>query len=334
MNKITIIVPCYNEEEVIEMFYPTVQGVVEKIPDCDFNYIFVNDGSRDSTLEKLRKIAAEHENVTYLSLSRNFGKESAMMAGIDYADGDAVIIMDADLQHPPETISEMVKYWREGYDDVCAKRTDRVGETWLKRTCANIFYAVMKKFSTSYEMQRDVGDFRLLDRRCIEALKLIRENQRFTKGLFTWVGYNKKEIPFEVQPRAAGQTTWNYVALFNLAMKGMTSFTTAPLRLMTFLGLTVSCGAIAYMIFVLSLALIYGDPVAGYPTLLTVMLFLGGTQLLALGIIGEYLAQIFHESKHRPIYLVSEMNGKKLIYHSQFPPTERNSDVQEGRNIS
>lgn len=328
MDKITIIVPCYNEEEVIEMFYPAVQNCVEKIPDCKFNYIFVNDGSRDSTLEKLRKISSEYENVTYLSLSRNFGKESAMMAGLDFADGDAVIIMDADLQHPPEKISEMIKWWREGYDDVCAKRVDRKGETWLKRNCANLFYAIMKKFSTSYEMQRNVGDFRLLDKRCIEALKLMRENQRFTKGLFTWVGYRKKEIPFEVQPRAAGTTTWNYFALFNLAMKGMTSFTTAPLRLMTLLGITVSTGAIIYMIFTLIMALIYGDPVAGYPTLMVVMLFLGGTQLLALGIIGEYLGQIFHESKHRPIYLVDEMNGKRMIYKTDFVPMERNAEIK------
>ena len=326
MDKITIIVPCYNEQEVIEMFYPAVQNVVENIPNCEFNYIFVNDGSKDSTLEKLRTIADKYKNVSYISLSRNFGKENAMMAGIDYAEGDAVIIMDADLQHPPESIIEMVKYWREGYDDVCAKRTDRAGETFLKRTCANIFYKIMKKFSTSYEMQRDVGDFRLLDKRCIEALKLLRENQRFTKGLFTWVGYRKKEIPFEVQPRAAGQTTWNYIALFNLAMKGMTSFTTAPLHLMTFLGITVSCLATLYMIFVLAMALIYGDPVAGYPTLMTVMLFLGGVQLLALGIIGEYLSQIFHETKHRPIYLVDEIDNKKMIYKPQFVAIERNTD--------
>ena len=324
MDKITIIVPCYNEQEVIEMFYPAVQAEVEKIPDTEFNYIFVNDGSRDLTLEKLREISAKYDNVTYLSLSRNFGKENAMMAGIDFSDGDAVIIMDADLQHPPKKISEMVEWWRKGYDDVCGKRVDRAGETWLKRSCANLFYAVMKKFSTSYEMQRDVGDFRLLDRRCIEALKLMRENQRFTKGLFTWVGYNKKEIPFEVQPRAAGTTTWNYLALFNLAMKGMTSFTTAPLRLMTFLGISVSSIATLYMIFTLIMAMIYGDPVAGYPTLMTVILFLGGTQLLALGIIGEYLGQIFHESKKRPIYLVGEVNGKRMIYTSENVPTERN----------
>ncbi len=325
MDKITIIVPCYNEEEVIELFYPTVQEHVAKIDDCRFDYIFVNDGSRDRTLDKLRALSAAHDDATYISLSRNFGKESAMMAGIDYAEGDAVIIMDADLQHPPSCIAEMIKWWRAGYDDVCGKRVDRSGETWLKRSCANLFYAVMKKFSTSYEMQRDVGDFRLLDRRCIEALKLMRENQRFTKGLFTWVGYRKKEIPFEVQPRAAGTTTWNFFALFNLAMKGMTSFTTAPLRLMTFLGVMISFGAMAYMLFVLTMALLYGDPVAGYPTLMTVMLFLGGIQILSLGIIGEYLGQIFHETKRRPIYLVDEIDGKRMIYKPQLQPIERNT---------
>ena len=329
MDKITIIVPCYNEEEVIDLFYPAVQKHVATITDCTFNYLFVNDGSRDGTLLKLRELAEKYDNVNYLSLSRNFGKESAMMAGIDYADGDAVIIMDADLQHPPESISEMIKYWREGYDDVCGKRVDRAGETFLKRNLANLFYAIMKRFSTSYEMQRDVGDFRLLDKRCIEALRLMRENQRFTKGLFTWVGFHKKEIPFEVKPRAAGTTTWNFLSLFNLAMKGMTSFTTAPLRMMTFLGIMVSCGAIAYMMFVLMMALIYGDPVAGYPTLMTVLLFLGGTQLLALGIIGEYIAQIFYESKRRPIYLIDEINGTRMVYESVLRPAERNTKLRK-----
>lgn len=325
MDKVTVVVPCYNEEEVVDMFYPEVQKHLQKIPDCQFEYLFINDGSRDGTLEKLRALAKKYDAVNYLSLSRNFGKESAMMAGIDYAEGDAVIIMDADLQHPPETVAEMIKLWREGYDDVCGKRVDRAGESFLKRTFANFFYLLMKQFSTSYEMQRDVGDFRLLDRRCVEALKLMRENQRFTKGLFTWVGYRKKEIPFEVRPRAAGTTTWNFFALFNLAMKGMTSFTTAPLRLMTFLGMTISCLAMAYMIFIFVMALIYGDPVAGYPTLITVLLFLGGTQLLALGIIGEYIGQIFYESKRRPIYLVDEMNGTRMIYESVLRPAERNT---------
>ena len=325
MDKITIIVPCYNEEEVIDLFYPEVQRHLKNIPNCEFNFLFVNDGSRDATLEKLRGLAEKYSDVSYLSLSRNFGKEAAMMAGLDFADGDAVIIMDADLQHPPEKIFEMIKFWREGYDDVCGKRIDRAGESFIKRTFANLFYAIMKKFSTSYEMQRNVGDFRLLDKRCIEALKLLRENQRFTKGLFTWVGFRKKEFLFEVKPRAAGMTTWNFLSLFNLAMKGMTSFTTAPLRIMTFLGIMVSFGALAYMVFVLIMALIYGDPVAGYPTLMTVMLFLGGIQILSLGIIGEYIGQIFYESKRRPIYLVDEMNGKRMIYESVLRPLESNT---------
>ena len=325
MDKITIIVPCYNEEEVIDLFYPEVQRHLKNIPNCEFNFLFVNDGSRDATLDKLRGLAEKYSDVSYLSLSRNFGKEAAMMAGLDFADGDAVIIMDADLQHPPEKIFEMIKFWREGYDDVCGKRIDRVGESFIKRTFANLFYAIMKKFSTSYEMQRNVGDFRLLDKRCIEALKLLRENQRFTKGLFTWVGFRKKEFLFEVKPRAAGMTTWNFLSLFNLAMKGMTSFTTAPLRIMTFLGIIVSFGALAYMVFVLIMALIYGDPVAGYPTLMTVMLFLGGIQILSLGIIGEYIGQIFYESKRRPIYLVDEMNGKRMIYESVLRPLESNT---------
>ena len=325
MDKITIIVPCYNEEEVINLFYPEVQRHLKNIPNCEFNFLFVNDGSRDATLDKLRGLAEKYSDVSYLSLSRNFGKEAAMMAGLDFADGDAVIIMDADLQHPPEKIFEMIKFWREGYDDVCGKRIDRAGESFIKRTFANLFYAIMKKFSTSYEMQRNVGDFRLLDKRCIEALKLLRENQRFTKGLFTWVGFRKKEFLFEVKPRAAGMTTWNFLSLFNLAMKGMTSFTTAPLRIMTFLGIMVSFGALAYMVFVLIMALIYGDPVAGYPTLMTVMLFLGGIQILSLGIIGEYIGQIFYESKRRPIYLVDEMNGKRMIYESVLRPLESNT---------
>ena len=330
MNKITIIVPCYNEEEVIDLFYPEVQRHLKNIPNCEFNYIFVNDGSRDKTLDKLRELAEKYSDVGYLSLSRNFGKEAAMMAGLDYAEGDAVIIMDADLQHPPEKISEMIKFWREGYDDVCGKRIDRAGESFVKRTFANLFYAIMKKFSTSYEMQRDVGDFRLLDRRCIEALKLMRENQRFTKGLFTWVGFHKKEIPFEVRPRAAGTTTWNFLSLFNLKESSTSLIPTdvliiLPLRMMTFLGMLVSFGAIAYMIFVLIMSLIYGDPVAGYPTMMTVMLFLGGMQLLALGIIGEYVGQIFYESKRRPIYLIDEMNGQRMIYENILRPIESNT---------
>lgn len=234
-----------------------------------------------------------------------------MMAGLDFADGDAVLIMDADLQHPPALIPAMVAAWRAGYDDVCGKRTDRKDETFLKRTMANFFYRSMQAVSR-FTLQRDVGDFRLLDHRCVAALRLLRENQRFTKGLFTWVGFKKKEIPFQVQPRAAGKTTWSYLALLSLAVEGITSFTTAPLRLTTVLGLIVSALALCYMVVVLVDALVYGDPVAGYPTLMTVLLFLGGVQLLSLGIIGEYLGRVFTESKRRPCYLIDELDGEKF----------------------
>jgi len=313
MDKITIIVPCYNEAEVLRRFYDETQAAVSGIADTDVSFLFVDDGSRDATLTVLRTLAEEYGNVHYISFTRNFGKEAAMMAGLDYADGAAVILMDADLQHPPALIPEMVSYWRAGYDDVCARRIDRSDETWFKRTMANLFYRSMQAVSR-FTLQRDVGDFRLLDRRCVAALRLLRENQRFTKGLFTWVGFKKKEVPFHVQPRAAGKTTWSWLALLSLAVEGITSFTTAPLRMTTVLGLLVSVLAFGYMVVVLLDALLYGDPVAGYPTLMTVLLFLGGVQLLSLGIIGEYLGRIFTESKHRPCYLIDERDGEKHVY--------------------
>mgnify|MGYP000865564797 CR=1 FL=1 len=313
MDKITLVVPCYNEQEVLPAFYEETARVLDGMADIVFSYLFVDDGSSDDTPAVLEAFATKDARVSYIRFTRNFGKEAAMMAGLDYADGDAVVLMDADLQHPPALIPEMISWWRKGYDDVCGKRTDRAGETWLKRTMANLFYRISCAVSR-YEVQRDVGDFRLLDRRCVAALRLMRENQRFTKGMFTWIGFHKKEIPFTVQPRAGGETTWSYFALANLALEGITSFTTAPLRLTTIFGLFVSALAIFYMLFVLVNATLYGDPVAGYPTLMTVLLFLGGVQLLSLGIIGEYLGRVFTESKRRPAYLIDRMDGKRMIY--------------------
>ena len=245
-----------------------------------------------------------------------------MLAGLDYAESDAVILMDSDLQHTPELIPEMVRWWRQGYDEVCAKRADRKDEGFVKRHLTNFFYKLLQKCSRT-EIQRNVGDFRLLDRRCVAALRLMREGERYTKGMFTWVGFKKKELPFHVRPRAAGKTTWNYWSLLNLALEGLTSFTTAPLRLASMFGVAVSFLAILYMIYVFVRAMLYGDPVAGYPTLLTVMLCLGGVQLLALGIIGEYLGRVFNESKRRPLYLVDEMNGRKMTYVMKPVPVER-----------
>lgn len=322
MDTITIIVPCYNEQEVLEEFHTEVGKVFSAVPDCRFRFLFVNDGSRDGTLGIIRRLAEEDPRVSYISFSRNFGKEAAMLAGLDYAESDAVIIMDSDLQHPPELIPEMVRWWRQGYDDVCAKRADRKDEGFVKRHLTNFFYRLLQKCSRT-EIQRNVGDFRLLDRRCVAALRLMREGERYTKGMFTWVGFKKKEIPFHVRPRAAGKTTWNYWSLLNLALEGITSFTTAPLRLASMFGVAVSFLAILYMIYVFVRAMIYGDPVAGYPTLLTVMLCLGGVQLLALGIIGEYLGRVFNESKRRPLYLVDEANGRKMTYVMKPVPVER-----------
>lgn len=322
MDTITIIVPCYNEQEVLEEFHTEVGKVFSAVPDCRFRFLFVNDGSRDGTLSIIRRLAEEDPRVSYISFSRNFGKEAAMLAGLDYAESDAVILMDSDLQHPPELIPEMVRWWRQGYDDVCAKRADRKDEGFVKRHLTNFFYKLLQKCSRT-EIQRNVGDFRLLDRRCVAALRLMREGERYTKGMFTWVGFKKKELPFHVRPRAAGKTTWNYWSLLNLALEGLTSFTTAPLRLASMFGVAVSFLAILYMIYVFVRAMLYGDPVAGYPTLLTVMLCLGGVQLLALGIIGEYLGRVFNESKRRPLYLVDEMNGRKMTYVMKSVPVER-----------
>lgn len=322
MDTITIIVPCYNEQEVLEELHTEVGKVFSAVPDCRFRFLFVNDGSRDGTLSIIRRLAEEDPRVSYISFSRNFGKEAAMLAGLDYAESDAVILMDSDLQHPPELIPEMVRWWRQGYDDVCAKRADRKDEGFVKRHLTNFFYKLLQKCSRT-EIQRNVGDFRLLDRRCVAALRLMREGERYTKGMFTWVGFKKKELPFHVRPRAAGKTTWNYWSLLNLALEGLTSFTTAPLRLASMFGVAVSFLAILYMIYVFVRAMLYGDPVAGYPTLLTVMLCLGGVQLLALGIIGEYLGRVFNESKRRPLYLVDEMNGRKMTYVMKPVPVER-----------
>lgn len=330
MDRVAIIVPCCNEEAVLSRFYARMQAVLGDIGGCAFEMLFIDDGSRDGTLSIMRKLAKAENHVSYVSLSRNFGKEAAMLAGLDQVDADAAIIMDADLQHPPEMIPQMIGYWHEGYDDVCARRIDRQDEGIIKRNLTDFFYFCLQKCSR-FEVQRNVGDFRLLDRRCIMALRLMREEQRYTKGMFTWVGYRKKEIPFKVQPRAAGKTNWNYLSLLSLALEGLTSFTTAPLRLASMLGIFVSMLAIAYMVFVLGNALLYGDPVAGYPTLLTVLLFLGGVQLMSLGIIGEYMGRVFNESKRRPLYLIDEKNGKRVAYDEGERPRETRCTAKRSR---
>ena len=313
LDKITLLIPCYNEQEVLEQLWLRLNTILGEISAVSFEILFINDGSTDNTLHVIKKLSAQHPQISYLDLSRNFGKELAMIAGLDYADSDAVIIMDADLQHPPELIPEMIAYWKEGYDDVCAKRRQRTGESFIRRWAANTFYSLLQKIST-IKIQEHVGDFRLLDRRCVEAIKLMRETQRYTKGIFSWIGYRKKEILFDSALRAAGTTKWSWLKLINLAIEGITSFTTFPLRLSSIAGLVISLISFAYMGWIIFNTLIFGDPVQGFPTLVSIILFLGGIQLIFLGVIGEYLARVFNETKRRPLYLVNEYNGKKSLY--------------------
>ena len=313
LDKITLLIPCYNEQEVLEQLWLRLNTILGEISAVSFEILFINDGSTDNTLHVIKKLAAQHPQISYLDLSRNFGKELAMIAGLDYADSDAVIIMDADLQHPPELIPEMIAYWKEGYDDVCAKRRQRTGESFIRRWAANTFYSLLQKIST-IKIQEHVGDFRLLDRRCVEAIKLMRETQRYTKGIFSWIGYRKKEILFDSALRAAGTTKWSWLKLINLAIEGITSFTTFPLRLSSIAGLVISLISFAYMGWIIFNTLIFGDPVQGFPTLVSIILFWGGIQLIFLGVIGEYLARVFNETKRRPLYLVNEYNGKKSLY--------------------
>lgn len=308
MKKITILIPAYNEQEVLELLYQRLVKLADNNSDYKFEFLFINDGSRDNTLKIIKNFAKNDNRIAYVNLARNFGKEVAMAAGFDYSTGDATVIIDADLQDPPELIPKMIKYWEKGYDDVYAKRNSREGETWFKKFSSRLYYRILQK-ATNIPIQIDTGDFRLLDRRCIEALKQIKESQRYTKGMFSWIGFKKKEITYDRDPRIAGSTKWNYRKLFNFAIDGITSFTTAPLRISSILGFVVSSIAFIFILVIIIKTILFGEPVAGYPSLMAVILFLGGLQLLSLGIIGEYIGRIFNETKKRPLYFVEEVHN-------------------------
>lgn len=302
---ISILIPAYNEEEVLPMLMERLGKFAHENSSYDFEFLFINDGSRDNTLELIKKYAASDKRISYVNFSRNFGKEVAMCAGFDFVKGDAAVIIDADLQDPPELIPQMIEYWEQGYDDVFARRRSRAGESILKKQTSRWYYKILQS-STRIPIQVDTGDFRLLDRRCIEALRSFRESERYTKGMFSWIGYNKKEILYDRDPRAAGETKWNYAKLINLAIDGITSFTTAPLRISSFIGAIISLIAFVYIIYLL-LRPLFGVPtVPGYASTMAVILFMGGVQLLSIGIIGEYIGRIFNETKNRPLYLVEE----------------------------
>lgn len=308
MKKISILIPCHNEQDNIERLYEQIANSISLIDGYLWEIVFVEDGSYDDTLQRIKQLRERDERVCFISLSRNFGKENAMLAGFDHITGDCVIIMDADLQHPPQLMAEMIGEWESGYDDVYAERLNRGKESWLRRKLSMVYYRLLQQMA-KVDVLPNVGDFRLLDRKCIDSMKKLRETQRYTKGLYCWIGFKKKKITFQQADREKGKSSFSYHRLFNLAIEGITSYTTAPLRISTVVGIVVSLVAFIYMCYVLVKTILYGEPVQGYPTLVILILFLGGVQLLSLGIIGEYLGRIFHETKNRPVYLISEREG-------------------------
>ncbi len=305
---ISALIPAYNEEECLHELYKRVTAVLSKLENYDYEILIINDGSKDKTLEILQELHDKDNHIQYVNLARNYGKEIAMAAGFDYVKGDVVVILDADLQDPPELIPDMISYYEAGYDDIYGRRKSRKGETWLKKTTAKLFYKLLQK-STRVDILKDTGDFRLLSRRAVEALKKYKEQRRYTKGFFALIGFKKKEFLYDRDSRVAGQSKWNYFNLFNLAIEGITSFSNFPLRLSSFLGIIVAAFGFIYIVFLVLKTLIFGEPVRDYPTLLSVIIFLGGIQLLSLGVIGEYLGRIFDEVKNRPLYFVEKYSG-------------------------
>ena len=310
MKKISIIIPAYNEEESLPFLYERLNKLMNEIKNYEFEILFVNDGSKDKTIQIIKELRSKDERICYVDFSRNFGKEIAMLAGLDYAKGDSVIFMDADLQDPPELIPELIKYWEEGYDDVYARRKSREGETWLKKFTSKMYYKVLQSL-TRVPIQKDTGDFRLLDRRCVNALIKLRESQRCSKSMFSWIGYNKKEVMYDRDPRIAGTTKWNYRKLIDLAIDGITSFTTSPLRVSTYLAIPTFLMLAVYFIYVIAKCIALGVAIQAFQAIILLILFFSGIQIMLFGIVGEYLGRIFNETKNRPLYFVNEYNGEK-----------------------
>lgn len=310
MKTITIIIPCYNEAQSLPLLHAELCKLSESESGYNWEFLFINDGSRDTTIEELGKLHAQDKRCNYVDLSRNYGKEVALLAGFDYATGDCAVIMDADLQHPPQVVHEMLRKWEEGYDDVYARRKSRGKESWFRKRLSLAYYRILSK-STRIDVLPNVGDFRLLDFRCLDALRQLREQSRYTKGMYCYIGFKKTFVEFETQDRVAGQSSMSYSVLIKLAMEGLTAYTTSPLQWATGIGIIVSLISFLYALWVIIKTIVWGDPVAGFPTLMIAILFLGGVQLLSLGIIGEYLGRVFNETKNRPVYFVQSFNGDK-----------------------
>lgn len=308
---ISIVAPCFNESETVDLFVSAIDKILN---DADFNaeIIFIDDGSRDDTRARLSRLAASRENVRAIALSRNFGKEAALTAGVDHARGNAVIVMDVDLQDPPDLILDFVRKWRDGFDVVYAAREDRQSDTAAKRATANWFYRLFNKVS-AIKIPENAGDYRLMDRRVVDHIKALPERSRFMKGLFAWVGFNAVAVPYVRPERAAGETKFNFWKLWNFAIDGFTSFSTAPLRVWTYFGVVVAIVSILYALIIIMQTLIFGVAVPGYASLLVFILFFGSIQMISVGILGEYIARLFAEVKQRPIYIVDEVMGDSAV---------------------
>ncbi|MEM6414359.1 MAG: glycosyltransferase family 2 protein [Pseudomonadota bacterium] len=307
---LSIVCPAYNEASNLIEFHRAVRRAMRTI-EQPFELVFVNDGSEDATLDAMEALRLRHSNTSIVDLSRNFGKEIATTAGLDHCKGDAVVVIDADLQDPPEVIANLIDGWREGYEVVYAKRRVREGETWIKKKTASLFYRLMSDIGPA-PLPENVGDFRLMSRKAVNAVCQIREQHRFMKGVFAWVGFPSKEVLYDRAPRRSGETKWNYWKLWNLSIEGVTSSTLAPLKLSTYFGFSVACVAFLAGVFYITKTIAFGDPVAGFPTLIVVILFLGGVQLMVLGVIGEYLGRVFNETKNRPLYFVNAVLDSSL----------------------
>lgn len=304
--KISVVVPCYNEEESVGLFYKEMSSVAEKM-DYEFEYIFVNDGSSDSTLEILMELSRSDEKVKYISFSRNFGKESAIYAGFSKASGDYVVMMDADLQDPPKLLPQMVEYIQQGYDSVATRRVTRKGEPPIRSFFARMFYKIINKIS-DVDIVDGARDYRLMTKQMKDAIVSMKEYNRFSKGIFGWVGFKTKWLEYENVERVAGETKWNFWKLFLYSLEGIVAFSTAPLVLASMFGIIFCLLAFIMILFIVVRTIVFGDPVAGWPSMVCIIFLIGGIQLLCIGIIGQYLSKTYLETKKRPQYIIKDSN--------------------------
>ncbi len=300
---LSIVIPVFNEDAVLEIFHKRLTATLDSL-DCDCEILYVNDGSTDNSLSVMQGMQAADPRVHIIDLSRNFGKEVALSAGLDFTTGDASIIIDADLQDPPELIPILLQRWQDGYDVVYAQRKDRAGEGYIKRATAYGFYRVIRQLC-DFHIPSDTGDFRLLSMRAVTAMRQFRERHRFMKGLFAWIGYPQTAVEYQREARRAGESKFSYWKLWNLALEGITSFSVGPLKAATYIGLCIALSAFLFAGWIVLKTIMYGEPVRGYPTIMTTILLLGGMQLTAIGILGEYLGRVFNETKQRPLYFVN-----------------------------